>query len=89
MAVSEKVDLMEAVATRDTEIEALQAEISKLVLGKEESIEESAPFVEEAKIEEETPLVEEFIQESAPVVEESIKVTPDDVTETEPEDIKS
>ena len=30
MAVSEKVDLMEAVATRDTEIEALQAEISKL-----------------------------------------------------------
>ena len=30
MAESEKVDLMEAVATRDTEIEALQAEISKL-----------------------------------------------------------
>ena len=89
MAVSEKVDLMVAVASRDTEIEALQAEISKLVLGKEESIEESAPFVEEAKIEEETPLVEEFIQESAPVVEESIKVTPDDVAETEPEDIKS
>ena len=36
MAESEKVDLMEAVATRDTEIEALQAEISKLVLGREE-----------------------------------------------------
>ena len=89
MAVSEKVDLMVAVASRDTEIEALQAEISKLVLGREESIGESAPFVEEAKIEEETPLVEEFIQESAPVVEESIKVIPDDVTETEPEDIKS
>ena len=34
MAESEKVDLMEAVATRDTEIEALQAEISKLVFGK-------------------------------------------------------
>merc|ERR1711872_771137 len=36
MAESEKIDLMEAVATRDTEIEALQAEISKLVLGREE-----------------------------------------------------
>ena len=36
MAESEKVDLMEAVATRDTEIEALQAEISKLVLGRGE-----------------------------------------------------
>merc|ERR1711970_1617592 len=55
----------------------------------EESIEESAHFVEEAKIAEETPLVEEFIQESTPIVEESIKVTPDDETETEPEDIKS
>ena len=38
MAESEKVDLMEAVATRDTEIEALQAEISKLVLGREELV---------------------------------------------------
>ena len=37
MAEAEKIDLMEAVATRDTEIEALQMEISKLVLGKEES----------------------------------------------------
>merc|ERR1712183_952861 len=55
----------------------------------EESIEKSAPFVEEVMITEETPLVEELIQESAPVVEESIKVTPDDETETEPEDIKS
>merc|ERR1712183_20048 len=55
----------------------------------EESIEKSAPFVEEVMITEETPLVEELIQESAPVVEESIKVTTDDETETEPEDIKS
>ena len=36
MAVSEKVDLMEAVASRDTEIKALQAEISKLVWGRGE-----------------------------------------------------
>ena len=37
MADAKKIDLMEAVATRDKEIEALQMEISKLVLGKEES----------------------------------------------------
>ena len=36
MAVSEKVDIMEAVASRDTEIKALQAEISKLVWGRGE-----------------------------------------------------
>ena len=36
MAVSEKVDFMEAVVTRDTEIEPLQAEINKLVLGRGE-----------------------------------------------------
>ena len=36
MAESEKVDVMEAVATRDTEVETLQAEISKLILGREE-----------------------------------------------------
>merc|ERR1712106_666776 len=36
MGESEKLDLMEAVATRDTEIEALQMEINKLVLGREE-----------------------------------------------------
>jgi len=36
MAESDKIDLMEAVATRDTEIEALQAEIGKLVSGREE-----------------------------------------------------
>ena len=37
MADAKKIDLMEAVATRDKEIEALQMEISKLVLGREES----------------------------------------------------
>merc|ERR1712212_901360 len=55
----------------------------------EESIEESATFVEEAKTAEETSLVEEFIQESAPVVEESIQIIQDDETTNEPEDIKS
>merc|ERR1712183_723786 len=48
-------------------------------------VEVTAPVVEEVRITEATPLVEELIQESAPVVEESIKVTPDDETETEPE----
>ena len=37
MAEAQKIDLMETFTTRDTEIEALQMEISKLVLGKEES----------------------------------------------------
>ena len=37
MAEAQKIDLMEAFTTRDTEIEALQMEISKLVLGKKES----------------------------------------------------
>ena len=37
MAEAQNIDLMEAFTTRDTEIEALQMEISKLVLGKEES----------------------------------------------------
>ena len=40
MADAKKIDLMEAVATRDKEIEALQMEISKLVLGREESAKE-------------------------------------------------
>merc|ERR1711970_595277 len=52
-------------------------------------VEVTAPVVEEVRVPEATPHVEELIEESAPVVEESIKVTPDDETETEPEDIKS
>merc|ERR1711970_721558 len=47
-------------------------------------VEVTAPVVEEIRVPEETPLVEEFIQESAPVVKE---VIPDEETETE--DIKS
>merc|ERR1711872_1100842 len=52
-------------------------------------VEVTAPVVEESRVPEAAPLVEEFIQESSPIVVESIKVTPDDVTESEPEDIKS
>merc|ERR1712002_1301463 len=52
-------------------------------------VEVTTPVVEEVRVPEATPHVEEFIQESAPVVEESIKVTPEDETETETEDIES
>merc|ERR1712013_800729 len=44
-------------------------------------VEETAPVVEEVRIQEATPLVEESIEGSAPDVEDSIKVTPIDAPE--------
>merc|ERR1739838_1046146 len=65
-------------------------QVSNIAPVQEETpVEVTAPVVEEVRVPEATPHVEEFIQESTPIVEESIKVTPDDETETEPEDIKS